>query len=51
MMDITVDSEVPEQKRLILRQDTGHASTKNRAAGVLTLGVLMTVSGKGQRIL
>ena len=51
MMDITVDSEVPEQKRLILRQDTGHTSTKNRAAGVLALGVLMTVSGKGQRIL
>ena len=48
MMDITVDSEVPEQKRLILREDTGNTSTKNRAAGVLTLGVLMNVSGKLQ---
>ena len=52
MMDITVDSEVLEQKRLTLRQDIGHINTENTgAAGVLSLGVLMTVSGKGPRIL
>ena len=38
MMDITVDSEVLEQKRLTLRQDTGHISTENRGSEYPVIG-------------
>ena len=51
MMDITVDSEVLEQKRLTLRQDTGHISTENRGSEYPVIGSADDSIREGQRIL
>lgn len=38
MMETTVDSQVLEQKKLTLRQDTGHTGPENRGSGCSVFG-------------